>query len=575
MKENIIFIKKNSFQTLSTDEVLNIFENEDDLDKIKEAVEKAEDRIVVTWATVDIKDKAGENVPIEDAIKQQDILLKRDGPISDEHTNKIIGKTLAYKVMTHPESNTLGILHLDKYHKDNEYDDIIWNEIQTKERKGSSVGGFNLSNHMGTDKATGERSRFLDNFRQVETASVRDPCNPLALNEAFSVVAKSNISNVQKPFAGYANFNACVLANKDKKDPQAYCATIMRAVEKADSDFKIQRVDEFDESVLDTQLNPKVERVVERFDAANKSIDSDIKDFLSSHPNPKDEEVHAWAESKKYPKDKVEEALYRIASANKKGFSDDEIKSAAEKLGFNGDMEQFKKGLDVELEHKDVTNGDIILTAKIALAHLKEDPKYYDKLAQVESKKENVINKLGSTIDNKNQGDKMADEKKEKYSELKEAAKALVNAINKMDSEGSEKDVKEDKLEEEKKAAEEKKKLDEETEKAKKVAKENAAGDIEGEKGSQKLKSPEPKDNNDKDVFKALAETNKTLSEVQKSISELRTVQTPRPGMEAVTKSQEAYSKLPLELASGKKKMDMMEVHKVHNEYYDSLEVSQ
>jgi len=208
MKENIIFIKKKNDKTLSTDEVLRIFESEDDLDKIKEAVERADDRIVVTWATVDIKDKAGENVPIQDAIKQQDVLLKRDGPISDEHTNKIIGKTLAYKVMTHPESNTLGILHLDKYHKDNEYDDIIWNEIQTKERKGSSVGGFNLSNHMGTDKATGERAKYLDDFRQVETASVRDPCNPLALNEAFSVVAKSNksVHDVNKPFAGYKNF---------------------------------------------------------------------------------------------------------------------------------------------------------------------------------------------------------------------------------------------------------------------------------------------------------------------------------------------------------------------------------
>lgn len=34
------------------------------------------------------------------------------------------------------------------------------------------------------------------------------------------------------PFAGYANFDACVAANSDKDDPEAYCATIMRAVEK-------------------------------------------------------------------------------------------------------------------------------------------------------------------------------------------------------------------------------------------------------------------------------------------------------------------------------------------------------
>src|SRR5688572_11985478 len=33
------------------------------------------------------------------------------------------------------------------------------------------------------------------------------------------------------PFAGYKNFAACVKANSDKKDPDAYCATIMRDVE--------------------------------------------------------------------------------------------------------------------------------------------------------------------------------------------------------------------------------------------------------------------------------------------------------------------------------------------------------
>ena len=33
------------------------------------------------------------------------------------------------------------------------------------------------------------------------------------------------------PFAGYKNFDACVAANTGKKNPKAYCATIMRAVE--------------------------------------------------------------------------------------------------------------------------------------------------------------------------------------------------------------------------------------------------------------------------------------------------------------------------------------------------------
>lgn len=33
------------------------------------------------------------------------------------------------------------------------------------------------------------------------------------------------------PFAGYQNFKACVAANRDKRNPEAYCGSIMHAVE--------------------------------------------------------------------------------------------------------------------------------------------------------------------------------------------------------------------------------------------------------------------------------------------------------------------------------------------------------
>lgn len=46
---------------------------------------------------------------------------------------------------------------------------------------------------------------------------------------------------------------------------------------------------------------------------------------------------------------------------------------------------EFKTGMRVELEHKDVTKGDPVKTAKIALAHIKERPDYYKLLmAKVE-----------------------------------------------------------------------------------------------------------------------------------------------------------------------------------------------
>jgi hypothetical protein len=58
------------------------------------------------------------------------------------------------------------------------------------------------------------------------------------------------------------------------------------------------------------------------------------------------------------------------------------------------DVEQFRMGLDVELEHgahdpeTNVTGDDPILTAKIAWAHLKELPDYYTRLAVLEGEVE-------------------------------------------------------------------------------------------------------------------------------------------------------------------------------------------
>ena len=79
-----------------------------------------------------------------------------------------------------------------------------------------------------------------------------------------------------------------------------------------------------------------------------------------------------------------------------KKFTVEEAKNIANKLniefeseGF--DVEQFRMGLDVELEHgtKDletnVTNDDPILTGKIALAHLRELPDYYTRLKAIEN----------------------------------------------------------------------------------------------------------------------------------------------------------------------------------------------
>lgn len=79
--------------------------------------------------------------------------------------------------------------------------------------------------------------------------------------------------------------------------------------------------------------------------------------------------------------------------SEKKQFTIEEAKEIGEKLGIDWsqfDVEQFRMGLDIELEHgtidsnTNVTNDDPIMTGQIALAHLNEFSDYYDRLEKME-----------------------------------------------------------------------------------------------------------------------------------------------------------------------------------------------
>ena len=82
---------------------------------------------------------------------------------------------------------------------------------------------------------------------------------------------------------------------------------------------------------------------------------------------------------------------------NTRQFSMEEARSIGMQLGMDWsqiDLEQFRRGLTVELEHgaidpeTNVTGDDLVLTGKIAWAHLKEIRDYYTRLAKMESEAE-------------------------------------------------------------------------------------------------------------------------------------------------------------------------------------------
>ena len=81
--------------------------------------------------------------------------------------------------------------------------------------------------------------------------------------------------------------------------------------------------------------------------------------------------------------------------AERKSFTSDEARAVGTEIGIDWetapfDVEQFRAGMDVELEHgfqdmlTNVSGDDPHVTGKIALAHLNEFADYYTRLEKME-----------------------------------------------------------------------------------------------------------------------------------------------------------------------------------------------
>jgi Protein of unknown function (DUF5661) len=89
-----------------------------------------------------------------------------------------------------------------------------------------------------------------------------------------------------------------------------------------------------------------------------------------------------------------------------KHFTAAEARRVGEQIGINWesalfDVEQFRMGMDVELEHglhnpaTNVTSDDPVVTGKIAFAHLNEFPDYYTRLDRMETEAKQAAGRGG------------------------------------------------------------------------------------------------------------------------------------------------------------------------------------
>jgi len=74
-------------------------------------------------------------------------------------------------------------------------------------------------------------------------------------------------------------------------------------------------------------------------------------------------------------------SLYReffpLNESSQTEVSKDAAISIYDEMGYDFSFNEFLMGMNIELEHNDVTEGDLRKTAMIAAAHLREVPNYY------------------------------------------------------------------------------------------------------------------------------------------------------------------------------------------------------
>jgi len=154
-----------------------------------------ENRFFEGYLTVEMKDKQGEITVVDELYKVLPIWVDRGAPITDTHSNRVIGKGINFAKTTVTEGGVTypAIKITGKIHKNYELDTDIWEKIKSGEYKGLSFGGATKANRVPRVMKDGEIAYALTDLEHYEVAVCKDPAVPLALITDYNTLAKATI----------------------------------------------------------------------------------------------------------------------------------------------------------------------------------------------------------------------------------------------------------------------------------------------------------------------------------------------------------------------------------------------
>lgn len=154
----------------------------------------SQDRFFEGILSVEIKDRQGEITDIDELYKALPVWMERNAPMSDTHSNRIVGRGINFEKVTVTTKNgevLPAIKILGKIHNNTALDDYIWKQIQNGEYKGLSFGGATKANREPIVQSDGTMAYRLKDLEIYEVAVCEDPAVAFALITDINPLAKS------------------------------------------------------------------------------------------------------------------------------------------------------------------------------------------------------------------------------------------------------------------------------------------------------------------------------------------------------------------------------------------------
>jgi hypothetical protein len=164
-------------------------------------LDHTDERFFEGFLTVEMKDRQGEITVVDELYKCLPIWMDRGAPITDTHSNRVVGKGINFmKTTFESEGVTYPAIKITgKIHKNYELDASIWDKIKSGEYKGLSFGGATKTNRSPKVMKDGSIAYELKDLEHYEVAVCRDPAVPLALITDYNPLAKAITNGEELP----------------------------------------------------------------------------------------------------------------------------------------------------------------------------------------------------------------------------------------------------------------------------------------------------------------------------------------------------------------------------------------